>query len=179
MDSCTDPSIPGSSGFVTYCGRINELITIRGESFNPEEVERRFKVLLPALSNCMVVQDTANSLCILLCLQVEIDEGEAKKLLAGRAKDLSSKLRSTAKTTVDVMKCRYWKEYLDNGVNEANASLPSEVQRVTRWILVPTDFTEIGGELTPTQKLKRTFTRRKYASIINDPLVVQVAKQQE
>ena len=43
----------------------------------------------------------------------------------------------------------------------------SRFQQVKAWELVPNDFSEAGGELTPTQKVKRRVVHEKYAGLID------------
>ena len=42
------------------------------------------------------------------------------------------------------------------GLAEANGKAVSRASKVGKWALLTTDFTEKGGELTPTLKLKRS-----------------------
>ena len=49
----------------------------------------------------------------------------------------------------------------------ANKKTTSNAQIVQKWRLLANDFTEKGGELTPTMKLKRSVAAEKYAAIID------------
>ena len=61
----------------------------------------------------------------------------------------------------------YWIEYLKQGLVVANDKATSHAQRIGKYALLPTDlFTEKGGELTPTLKLKRSVTADKYKDLI-------------
>ena len=40
-------------------------------------------------------------------------------------------------------------------------------EQIKRFTLVPTEFTQDGGELTPTLKIKRRFVEQKYRAIID------------
>ena len=53
------------------------------------------------------------------------------------------------------------------GLAEANDKATSRAQKVAKWAILPTDFTEGGGELTPTLKLKRSVTAEKYQDVID------------
>ena len=126
------------------------------------------KNAMPALSNCMVIGDKRKFLSILFCLQVEVDAetGIASNKLTGAALDTSKEIGSSAVTTTEAMTCDKWKKYLDDGMAEANGKAISRAQKVGKWAMLETDFTEPGGELTPTLKLKRSVAADKYNSVI-------------
>jgi long-chain-fatty-acid--CoA ligase ACSBG len=170
IDNDNDPDLPLPSGFISITGRIKELIiTAGGENVPPVLIEDRFKLQMPALSNCMVVGDKRKFLSILLCLQVEMDdEGNASDVLTGVAKSTSKEIGSTATTTVEVGQCEKWKTYFDKGMAAANKHATSSAQKVNKWALLTTDFTVAGGELTPTLKLKRSVAASKYATTIDE-----------
>ena len=44
----------------------------------------------------------------------------------------------------------------------------SKAANVRKWVLIPTDFSIAGGELTPTLKLKRKVTEKKYQKHIDE-----------
>ena len=44
----------------------------------------------------------------------------------------------------------------------------SNAARIKKWTLLASDFSMPGGELTPTLKLKRKVTEKKYAKEIAD-----------
>ena len=126
------------------------------------------KESMPALSNCMVIGDKRKFLAILFCLQVEVDinTGVASNKLTGAALDTSKSIGSKAVTTEEARNCDKWKKYLDDGMVAANKKAISRAQNVAKWALLDTDFTEPGGELTPTLKLKRSVAAEKYADVI-------------
>ena len=75
--------------------------------------------------------------------------------LTNLALETSKTLGSKATTTEEVASCDKWKKYFDDGMETANGMSTSRAQKVGKWSLLSTDFTEPGGELTPTLKLKR------------------------
>ena len=169
IDEDHTESIPPPSGFVRITGRIKELIiTAGGENIPPVIIEDALKGAMPELSNAMVIGDKRKFLTVLLCLQVEIDveEGIASNKLTGHALETSKALGSSATTTDEVRNDPLWKKYLDEGVQKANSKSASRAQQVAKWALLSTDFTEKGGELTPTLKLKRSVAAEKYIDII-------------
>mmetsp|Transcript_31389 Transcript_31389/g.36633 ORF Transcript_31389/g.36633 Transcript_31389/m.36633 type:complete len:387 (-) Transcript_31389:5-1165(-) len=153
--------------FITITGRIKELIiTIEGEKVAPVLIENTMKEVMPALSNCMVMGDTQNFLSIIFCLQVEIgDDRKPTNKLTGTALDISKEIGSTAKTTDEARNCEKWKKYFDDGMGAGNEMAISRAQRVKKWVLFESDFTERSGELTPTLKLKRSFIANKYQDL--------------
>jgi long-chain-fatty-acid--CoA ligase ACSBG len=167
-DDNHDDRIPKPSGFFSITGRIKELIiTAGGENVPPVLIEDHLKAVMPALSNAMVIGDKRKFLSVVFCLEVEVDaDGVASNKLSGTALQTSKEIGSAATTTDEASKCPKWIEYFDKGVKEANGKATSRAQQVNKWLLLPTDFTEKGGELTPTLKLKRSVTAEKYSDII-------------
>jgi len=156
-------------GFISITGRIKELIiTAGGENVPPVLIEEQMKIAMPALSNCMVIGDKRKFLSIVLCLQVEInvETGIASNKLTGVALDTCKEIGSSATTTEEAATCEKWKKYFDDGVKVANSNATSRAQNVQKWTLLSTDFTEPGGELTPTLKLKRSVAAEIHSDVI-------------
>ena len=112
---------------------------------------------MPALSNCMVIGDKRKFLTIVLCLHVEMNEdGSPTKNLTGEALETAKAIGSAAKTTSEAKTCPKFEQYFNKGMEHANGQTTSRAQRVAKWTLLETDFSEPTGELTPTLKLKRS-----------------------
>ncbi len=157
------------TGFVSITGRIKELIiTAGGENVAPVLIEEEMKNAMPALSNCVVIGDKRKFLSILFCLQVEMNEmdGSASNKLTGEALATSKKIGSKATTTEEAMNDAAWKKYFDDGMAAANENAISRAQRIAKWVLLGSDFSEPGGELTPTLKIKRSVVAEKYSKEI-------------
>jgi long-chain-fatty-acid--CoA ligase ACSBG len=169
IDSDDHPKIPKPSGFISITGRIKELIiTAGGENIPPVLIEDELKAAMPALSNAMVIGDKRKFLTVLLCLQVEINvvEGVASNKLTGQALDTSKAIGSAATTTDEARDDAAWQKYFNDGLAVANKKATSRAQQVGKWSLLSTDFTEKGGDLTPTLKLKRSVVAERYSSVI-------------
>lgn len=168
IDDNHDPLIHEPSGFLTITGRIKELlITAGGENVPPVLIEEHLKEAMSTLSNAMVIGDKRKFLTVLLCLQVEIDvNGLPSNKLTARTLDTSKEIGSEATTTDEARADLKWQTYFDNGVKEANKKATSHAQQIGKWSLLSTDFSEVGGELTPTLKLKRSVAADKYAEVI-------------
>ncbi len=158
-----------NTGFVTITGRIKELIiTAGGENVPPVLIEDNLKGCMPALANCMVIGDKRKFLTVLLCMQVEVSSvtGLPSNKLTGKALEISNEIGSSATTTEEAKDCDKWKKYFDDGLSAANTMATSRAQRVGKWTLLPTDFSDPGGELTPTLKLKRSVVADKFSTEI-------------
>jgi len=168
IDDDNDARIPKPSGFVTITGRIKELIvTAGGENVPPAFIEENLKAAIPSLSNAMVIGDKRKFLSVLLCLQVDVDNfGIPSDKLTDQALQASKEIGSTAKTTSEARIDPKWQEYFNKGIETANKKAHSRAQNVAKWYLLSTDFSEKGGELTPTLKLKRAFTAEKYRDVV-------------
>lgn len=168
FDDCDDSEIPSPSGFMSITGRIKELIiTAGGENVPPVLIEENFKTELPALSNCMAIGDQKKYLTILLCLKTTVDdEGRPTNQLTGDALDAAAAIGSTATTVEEAAADPLFKEYFDGGMKRANALTTSRAQIVQKWALLPVDFNEKDGHLTPTLKLKRPVVASDYAQVI-------------
>ncbi|CAM9714084.1 unnamed protein product [Heterosigma akashiwo] len=155
-------------GFVSITGRLKELIiTSGGENVAPVPIEAALKRAMPAVSNAMVVGEKRHYLTVLLCLQVKVgSDGVPNQELDGAALAQSRKMGSDATTTLEAAEDPKWREYLDRGLEAANKEAVSNAATVKKWALLATDFSDPGGELTPTLKLKRSVAAEKYKSVI-------------
>jgi long-chain-fatty-acid--CoA ligase ACSBG len=132
-------------------------------------IEVNLKLEMQALSNAMVVGDRRKFLSVILALQVEIDDdGVPTSKLTGNVLDTARQIGSNAVTVEEVRSDPAWKDYFDQGIKAANEKATSRAQNVNKWVLLPTDFSEKGGELTPTLKLKRRAVADKYSDIIDE-----------
>eukprot|EP01083_Nonionella_stella_P038273 104150_1 len=168
IDNCLQNGVP-NTGFMRITGRIKEIIiTAGGENIPPVIIEEQMKAAMPALSNAMVIGDKRKFLTVLFCLQVEINEetGMPTEKLTGVALETSKKIGSSATTTIEAQSSDEWKKYFDDGMKVANGNATSRAQNVGKWTLLDGDFTEPGGELTPTLKLKRSVAADKYSEVI-------------
>jgi len=56
---------------------------------------------------------------------------------------------------------------LNKCVAETNKKLVSKAAHIKKFELIPMDFSIPGGELTPTMKLKRKVTEKKYSALVD------------
>jgi long-chain-fatty-acid--CoA ligase ACSBG len=165
------PDEPKPSGFMKITGRIKELIiTAGGENIPPVLIENEMKAAMLALSNCMVVGDRRKYLAMLVCLKCEMDleTGAPTDQLAGDSLEIGKSIGSDAKTLSEATVDPLWIKYLNEGMQRANKMTTSNAQVVQKWKMLPQDFSEKEGDLTPTMKLKRSVVTKKYATLIDE-----------
>jgi long-subunit acyl-CoA synthetase (AMP-forming) len=69
-------------------------------------------------------------------------------------------------TVADAAANADYRAALEAGVKAANANAISRAQTVQKFAVLPADFTQETGELTPTMKLKRKVVLEKYADVV-------------
>ena len=163
-------------GYLTITGRIKELIiTAGGENVPPLVIEDAIKKELPCISNAMVIGDQKKYLSCLLTLKVDADPEtmEPKKELATATTDWCKEIGADGAKTIDDLlldlNSKYYvkiSEAIQRGIDRVNEKATSNAQKIQKWVLIKTDFSITGGELTPTQKLKRYLVQSKYADSI-------------
>lgn len=160
-------------GLLYVTGRRKELlITAGGENIPPVLIEQTVKQELPHINNVMLVGDKKKYLALLITLRTEVDT-DAKPLdaLAFEVKQWLHTLGCPAETLSEVLQAGPDKKLLqaiDEGIQRANDKAISRAQRIQKFVILPNDFSIVGGELGPTLKLKRQVVSTKYADIIEN-----------
>jgi long-chain-fatty-acid--CoA ligase ACSBG len=170
FDSDNHPLVPAPSGFMKITGRIKELIiTAGGENVPPVLIENDMKATMNAISNCVVIGDRRKYLSMLVTLKTEMDKetGAPTDVLAADALFVAKNIGSSATTVAEAAADPLWKKYFDDGMKAANRKTTSNAQIVQKWRLLPHDFSEKTGELTPTMKLKRKVVYQKCEEVID------------
>ncbi len=173
FDEDEDPTMSHPAGFLKITGRIKELIiTAGGENIAPNLIEDTMKKEMPCINNCIVIGDQRKYLVLLIALTNEVslnpeEEHTGPVKLIGDALETSIEIGSTAKTVEEAEACEKWKAYIDKGIETANESVVSRAATIKKWALIPQDFSERGGELGPTMKLKRRVAIENYDDIIS------------
>jgi long-chain acyl-CoA synthetase len=135
-------------GFVRITGRKKEiLVTAGGKNVAPALLEDRVRSH-PLVSQCMVVGDGQPFIAALVTIDPEAFDAWAERHqktgpLAGLVHDPD--LRAEVQTAVD----------------EANGAV-SQAESIRKFVILPEDWTEEGGELTPSLKVKRNVVMTKY-----------------
>jgi long-chain acyl-CoA synthetase len=141
-------------GFLRITGRKKELIvTAGGKNVAPAVLEDRLRAH-PLVSQCMVVGDGKPFIGALITIDADALPGWRQR--NGRTGG------ADAGDLVDDPQLR-----ADIGavVAEANQAV-SRAEQIREFRILPTDFTQAGGELTPTLKIKRAVVAANHADAI-------------
>jgi long-chain acyl-CoA synthetase len=140
-------------GFLSITGRKKELIvTAGGKNVAPAVLEDRLRAH-PLVSQCMVVGDARPFIGCLVTIDPEAFP--AWKEGAGKG----------AASVADLVDDPDLRAEIQKAVDEANKAV-SKAEAIKVFRILPRDFTEDGGELTPSLKLKRNVVLKEYADEI-------------
>ena len=142
-------------GRLTITDRKKDLIkTSGGKYISPTELESRLKALCPSLSQVLIHGDRRNYVSALVTLD---PEGIARWGATQGVPDLTP-ARAAGHLAV--------KALLQKAVDELNATLP-RFATVKRFTVLPREFSEAEGEVTPSAKLKRKVIEQRYAAALD------------
>ena len=141
-------------GFLTITGRKKELIvTAGGKNVAPAVLEDQLRAH-PLISQAMVVGDAKPFIGALITIDPEAFEGWKQR----NSKAAGASVGDLA-TDPDLV------AEVDAAVKQANLQV-SHAESIRKFRILPVDFTEDTGELTPTMKVKRNVVAEKFASDI-------------
>jgi len=142
------------AGFLTITGRKKELIvTAGGKNVAPAVLEDRLRAH-PLVSQCIVVGDGKPFIAALVTVDTEALPGWLER---------SGKDTGTA--VADLVDDPDLRNAIGEAVAEANQAV-SRAEQIREFRILPVDFSESGGEMTPTMKVKRAVVVDKYADDI-------------
>jgi len=95
------------------------------------------------------------------------ETGEPTDKLAADSLFVASQIGSSATKYSEAKKDPLWLKYIEEGMKKANSKTTSNAQIIQKFIMLPTDFCEKAGELTPTLKLKRNVVNDKFKDLID------------
>ncbi len=143
-----------ADGFLRITGRRKEIIiTAGGKNVAPAALEDRLRAHR-LISQCMVVGDGHPYIACLVTLDADV----LPVWLAARGKPVVPV--SEGVRDPDVV------AEVQRAVDDANHSV-SKAEAIKRFRILPVDFTEAGGQLTPTQKLRRGEVVKEFAADID------------
>ncbi|WP_422746440.1 AMP-dependent synthetase/ligase [Mycobacterium sp. WMMD1722] len=141
-------------GFLTIIGRKKEIIvTAGGKNVAPAVMEDQLRAH-PLISQAMAVGDARPFIAALITIDPEAFEGWKQR----NGKDAAATVGDLA-TDPDLL------GEIDTAVEQAN-QLVSKAEAIRKFRILPVDFTEDTGELTPTMKVKRKVVAEKFAADI-------------
>jgi long-chain acyl-CoA synthetase len=142
------------AGFLTITGRKKEIIvTAGGKNVAPAGLEDQLRSH-PLISQAMVVGDAKPFIGALITIDPEAIESWKQR--GGKAAGASvGDLANDPDLLAEV----------DAAVKQANLSV-SHAESIRKFRILPVDFTEDTGELTPTMKVKRKVVAEKFADDI-------------
>jgi long-chain acyl-CoA synthetase len=141
-------------GFLTIVGRKKEIIvTAGGKNVAPALLEDRLRAH-PLISQAMVVGDAQPFIASLITIDPEAFPGWKQR----NGKDAAATVGDLAEDP-DLL------AEVDLAVKDANQAV-SHAESIRKIRILPVDFTEDTGELTPTLKVKRKVVAEKFASDI-------------
>ena len=162
-------------GHLKITGRIKELIiTAGGENIAPVPIEDCFKVECPPCSNIMLVGEMQRFLACLITFKVDIDSesgAPSKNLTTETRSFFKSELGLDIKTTDEACSDNSVLEYIWKCIEATNTKSLSRAGYIRKFKLIPVDFSIPGGELTPTLKLKRKVTEKKFKYLLDEMFV--------
>jgi long-chain acyl-CoA synthetase len=140
-------------GYLTITGRKKELlITAGGKSVAPAPLENWLRSH-PLISHCLVLGDRRPYVSALITLDPD---------------GITHWRRMNGKHPVPpefLVNDEELRALLQRAVDEAN-KLVSRPESIRRFAVLPTDFTEESGHLTPTMKLRREAVLRDFAEVV-------------
>lgn len=129
-------------GYLHITGRIKELIiTSGGKNIAPAPIEHAIKALCPALQEVVMVGDRQRFCVALVTIDPDLEwDGHGHE----------GRYRSEVQAAVD----------------RVNATLAS-YQTIKAFAILEQSFSIEGGELTPSQKVKRAVVQERYADLLD------------
>ena len=166
-------------GFLKITGRIKELIiTAGGENVAPVPIEDIFKEECPICSNIMMIGENRRFMSALITFKAEMDMKTglpSQDLVPETIAFVKRELGLDFKNSKDLCASKEVLAYVQKAVDRTNKRLVSKAAHIKKFVLIDIDFSQPGGELTPTMKLKRKVTEKKYQAIV-DKIYAEQAK---
>ncbi len=150
-----DIGLVDDQGFLRITDRKKDLIkTSGGKYVAPQMLEGKLKAACPYISQ-VVVHGNNRNFCSAL---VTLDEEAVRKW----ARD--NNVGQTTMKELAVLKDVH--ALVKPAIDDLNAGLPS-YETIKKFAILPIDFTQEAGELTPSLKVKRKVVEQKYKEILD------------
>jgi len=165
-----DKGMKSKSGLLKITGRYKEIIIGEGgENIAPVPIEDSVKAFALEAGEVMMVGDKKKYNVALITLKAKGANGE----VPGTDDLESAGLRLTGEKITKIsqaMDDKTWIEHITKAISTTNANqklVPNNAFKIQKFCILPSNFSEEGGELTPTKKLKRAVVEGKYAKLID------------
>merc|ERR1712045_565890 len=163
-----DKGLKTQSGLIKITGRYKELIIGEGgENIAPVPIEDSIKGLCDGIAECMMIGDKRKYNVAMVTLKAVGANGEQP---GSDFLDAAAKLvNPDVKTISGAMKDEKWIKTISDAISNTNKIgkiVPNNAFKIQKFTILPINFSEEKGELTPTKKLKRQFVEARYAKMI-------------
>ncbi|MGL5829717.1 MAG: long-chain fatty acid--CoA ligase, partial [Angustibacter sp.] len=143
-----------SDGFLTITGRKKEMIvTAAGKNVAPAGLEDSLRAH-PLISQCLVIGDQRPFISALITL----DEEMLPVWLANHGHPAMEPPKACKSPII--------RDEVARAVNQTN-TLVSRAESIREFLILPGDFTEQGGQLTPSLKVRRQVVIEECAELID------------
>ncbi len=150
----------GDDGFVSIVGRKKDLIiTAGGKNVSPSEMEASI-MTSPVVSQCVVIGDRKPFIASIISL----DLAETNLWLESQGAERVENLEEATKNPIV-------RAEVERAVNKAN-ELVSRAESIRKFEIVPDEFTEGNGLITPSMKARRQAVVEHYRSLIDTVIYV-------
>ena len=151
-------------GFISITGRKKDLIiTAGGKNVSPGLLEASV-MTSPVVNQCLVIGDKKPFVAAL----VTLDLADANNWLESQGAKPEPDLASLAKNAIVHAE-------VERAVNAANEGV-SRAESIRKFEILPDEFTEANGMLTPSLKTRRTQIVEHYRELIDDVIYVPLKK---
>ena len=152
-------------GFISITGRKKDLIiTAGGKNVSPGLLEASV-MTSPVVNQCLVIGDKKPFVAAL----VTLDLADANNWLESQGAKPEPDLASLAKNAIVHAE-------VERAVNAANEGV-SRAESIRKFEILPDEFTEANGMLTPSLKTRRAQIVKHYQELIDNVIYVPLKKQ--
>jgi len=164
-----DKGLKTAAGMVKITGRFKEIIIGEGgENIAPVPIEDSVKGLCLGINECMMLGDKRKYNVALITLKAVGANGENP---GTDALDLPAKASFPNIASIsEAIKSKVVSDIITKAIQDTNSNgklVPNNAFKIQKYTILPTNFSEEMGELTPTKKLKRGIVEKSYQQLID------------
>merc|ERR1712066_1158940 len=164
-----DKGMITTEGMVKITGRYKELIIGEGgENIAPVPIEDNVKGLCDAVAECMMIGDKRKYNVAIITLKAVGANGVEP---GTDELDAAAKRVNPAVTKISqAMKDPKYIEVITRAITKTNSNgklVPNNAFKIQKFTVLPMNFSEEAGQLTPTKKLKRATVEGQYKQLID------------